>query len=459
MASSIQQFLNKILSSRYGKDVRQAIHDSIEQCYDDVTNPDLNTEAFETAVQNKIDDGSLALLTIPDGSITKEKLDQDINDTINSLSEGKLNKNYGKENSGKYMIVGENGDIIPGDIVGITEDVKQSLLNIVNHIWYTDENSKIYIEDLYNALYPPKDLLYITADFEQTSEIYNTISLDLLKGYLTVTAYYNSYSEAVTNYYLSGELKIGESEILVTYKGKTTSFKVNVSQDPKYVIDIGTLPIVDGYYYDDKGGEVSKPLRALERDFISVFPNKTYYWTQLLKPTPIPFQLCEYDQNKSFISRSLASFDSDIRKIITTSGKTHYFRISWGTTEKEKRPGYIGVENVANNISITLAYVNDENIENILDLASKISVFRDGKKINVDFGFEKGIFNFKHAANHLSASPSDTRIYNSKSVILLDGDIIKFDGVKYGLCILQPDGSKYYSSDWVIDNSEYIIGG
>lgn len=82
MASSIQQFLNKILSSRYGKDVRQAIHDSIEQCYDDVTNPDLNTEAFETAVQNKIDSGELALMTIPDGSITKEKLDQDTNETI-----------------------------------------------------------------------------------------------------------------------------------------------------------------------------------------------------------------------------------------------------------------------------------------------------------------------------------------------------------------------------------------
>lgn len=35
MASSIQQFLNKILLSRYGKDVRQAIHDAIHQCYED----------------------------------------------------------------------------------------------------------------------------------------------------------------------------------------------------------------------------------------------------------------------------------------------------------------------------------------------------------------------------------------------------------------------------------------
>lgn len=35
MASKIEEFLNKILSSRYGKDVRQAIHDGIHQCYED----------------------------------------------------------------------------------------------------------------------------------------------------------------------------------------------------------------------------------------------------------------------------------------------------------------------------------------------------------------------------------------------------------------------------------------
>lgn len=88
MASNIEQNLNKILSNRYGKDVRQAIHDGIKQCYDDVTNPDLNTEAFETAVQNKIDSGELAAMTIPDGSITKEKLDQDITENIETNTNG-----------------------------------------------------------------------------------------------------------------------------------------------------------------------------------------------------------------------------------------------------------------------------------------------------------------------------------------------------------------------------------
>ena len=124
MASNIQQSLNKILSSRYGKDVRQAIHDSIEQCYDDVTNPDLNTEAFEQAVQNKIDSGELAAMTIADGSITKAKLSQDIADEIDQNSTDvsdlksalpdKLDTNQGAENKGKSMVVGEDGGLIPG---------------------------------------------------------------------------------------------------------------------------------------------------------------------------------------------------------------------------------------------------------------------------------------------------------------------------------------------------------
>ena len=76
--SNIATYLKNILSAVYGREVRQSIHDAIEQCYDDVSNPDLNTEAFKTAVQSKIDDGTIAAMTIPDGSITKEKLDPNL---------------------------------------------------------------------------------------------------------------------------------------------------------------------------------------------------------------------------------------------------------------------------------------------------------------------------------------------------------------------------------------------
>lgn len=76
--SNIESLLQQILSAVLGKDVRQAIHDSIQQCYSDVTNPDLNVEAFETAVQNKIDSGALAAMTIADESITERKLDENL---------------------------------------------------------------------------------------------------------------------------------------------------------------------------------------------------------------------------------------------------------------------------------------------------------------------------------------------------------------------------------------------
>lgn len=72
--SSIATYLNQILRSVYGKDVRQAIHDAISQCYDDVNAPALQTEAMEAAVQAKIDAGEMAALTIADGSLTGAKL-------------------------------------------------------------------------------------------------------------------------------------------------------------------------------------------------------------------------------------------------------------------------------------------------------------------------------------------------------------------------------------------------
>ena len=74
MASNIETLLASILSAVYGKDVRQSIHDAIAQCYDDVSNPDLNSEAFIKAIQEKIDDGSIAKMTLANGAVTTELL-------------------------------------------------------------------------------------------------------------------------------------------------------------------------------------------------------------------------------------------------------------------------------------------------------------------------------------------------------------------------------------------------
>lgn len=154
MASSIEQNLNKILSSRYGKDVRQSIHDGIKQCYDDVTNPDLNTEAFETAVQNKIDDGSLALMTIPDGSITKEKLDQDTNETIKKHTEDiadlksalkqKINKAGWTAN--KFLGTDGEGIVVEKDapVIGDSEAEENALPKGFKKVDYADSKGTLH---------------------------------------------------------------------------------------------------------------------------------------------------------------------------------------------------------------------------------------------------------------------------------------------------------------------------
>ena len=72
--SNISGYLSQILQAIYGRDVRQAIHDAIQQCYDDVNNPDLNSEAFRRVLYAAIDSGTLTALTVADGSIVEEKL-------------------------------------------------------------------------------------------------------------------------------------------------------------------------------------------------------------------------------------------------------------------------------------------------------------------------------------------------------------------------------------------------
>lgn len=52
MMSRISQLLAQILSAVYGKDVRQSIHDAIEQCYADVSNAKTLADAAATNANN-----------------------------------------------------------------------------------------------------------------------------------------------------------------------------------------------------------------------------------------------------------------------------------------------------------------------------------------------------------------------------------------------------------------------
>ena len=57
--SAISGFINTIRNAVYGEQVRGAIANAIEQCYDDVSSPALNTAAFATAIAEAYADGFL----------------------------------------------------------------------------------------------------------------------------------------------------------------------------------------------------------------------------------------------------------------------------------------------------------------------------------------------------------------------------------------------------------------
>ena len=121
---------------------------------------------------------------------------------------------------------------------GLTADVKEALLTCFRHVVFTDSEEDYYA-NLEEALYPPADLVSISAVYTQSGTVYDTDSLDSLKSDLVVTAHYSdSTTGIVTGYTLSGTLAEGTSTITVVYGGKTTTFTVTVSAyvDPRTLI-------------------------------------------------------------------------------------------------------------------------------------------------------------------------------------------------------------------------------
>lgn len=162
---------------------------------------------------------------------------------------------------GQTVITAENLNDIQEAIIalenapaqGLTEDMKQALLQLARKVAYIDDQGQTYYDDLYDALYPPKTVVLITAVFNQGSTvIYDDTALDDLKQYLTVTAKYDDNTTAIladSAYTLSGLLEAGTSTVTVAYNGLTTTFTVNVTARPT-LSSISAVYTQSGTVYD-----------------------------------------------------------------------------------------------------------------------------------------------------------------------------------------------------------------
>ena len=79
-----------------------------------------------------------------------------------------------------------------------------------------------------------KEATSISVAYEQgDTVVYETTSLDALKGSLTVTVHYSDgSSEATSEYVLTGTLTVGESTVTVSCQGFEKTFKLTVSPTP-----------------------------------------------------------------------------------------------------------------------------------------------------------------------------------------------------------------------------------
>lgn len=151
-------------------------------------------------------------------------------------------------------VLGQGG----GGGSGLTDDVKQALLDCFNHVAWTDEHGQDYVGELEAALYP---LSYITAVYTQSGTVYDTDSLDSLRDDLVVTAFYQGGgSKTVTDYTLSGTLTEGTSTITVSYGGKTATFEVAVT---------GIVPLWESVDESFTGGSIDtrQPVCNSDKDF------------------------------------------------------------------------------------------------------------------------------------------------------------------------------------------------
>ena len=143
---------------------------------------------------------------------------------------------------------------------GLTNDIKVALLECFEKVAWIDENGQEYYDALYDALYPDASVASITAVFTQgQAVIYDTDSLDTLRQYLVVTAFYDdSTSEVVTNYTLSGTLTAGTSTITARYMNKTDTFTVTVSE--RWTYSISDLVRANGPLVTAEGADCKRAI-------------------------------------------------------------------------------------------------------------------------------------------------------------------------------------------------------
>lgn len=205
--ADIQTYLDYILSKVYGKDVRQAIVDAINQCYVDATagiTPVITTEQIVGGTKFIVTVGSTSTSfdvmngispQVAEASTASAMTDTDLiyvytkdpaedgyitgywyfyDDYIQNWRSGGQYQSSVPTIDSTLTITGAAADAKKtGDEIadlrssieqasGLTSAIKSALLQLAQKVAYIDEDGQTYYDDLYDALYPPIVVTAIT---------------------------------------------------------------------------------------------------------------------------------------------------------------------------------------------------------------------------------------------------------------------------------------------------------
>lgn len=172
-----------------------------------------------------------------------------------NISSNKIDIQQSPSDSGKALVIGRDGRVRPGTAVGgdgLTDDIKEAILNAFNNVAWKNANGRQCYNALYDAFYGveyPK----ITAVLDLGERtVYTKDALETIKWYLTVTYYETEESEgtviSASNYSLVGTLSEGINRLAVTYGNLSTTITVP-AKTPKYNyrLSLGELTKHDAY--------------------------------------------------------------------------------------------------------------------------------------------------------------------------------------------------------------------
>lgn len=144
---------------------------------------------------------------------------------------------YVKAGSALYIYTALNGSWSDTGIEASTDlenvftnGAKMTLLSVLEKVAWIDADGQAYIDNLRNALLGSVEVESITAVFAPgTAVILDTMTLNDLKQYLTVTAEFSDGTTGeIIGYTLSGSMDAGTNTITVTYNELTDTFSATV---------------------------------------------------------------------------------------------------------------------------------------------------------------------------------------------------------------------------------------